>query len=125
MTSGDAERRREAQEAGRQAEDWVSHLLGSDGWNLLAQNWSGSGAELDLVVERAGVLRFVEVKARQRGDDGAEAVTRSKQQRLIRAARCWLDERGEPAKECGFLVAVVTLGARPWQVEWLDDAFDA
>lgn len=103
----------------------MADRLQADGWEILARNWHGGGAELDLVAARDGVLRFVEVKARDPRDDGAlEALTRDKQRRLSRAAEAWLDAFGEPAREAAFLVAVVTLGPGPWTVEWLDDAFD-
>ncbi len=94
------------------------------GWTVRCCNWSTAGGELDLVVERAGCLRFVEVKGRQPGDpSGIDAVTPGKQRRLIHAAEAWLAEHDTDADEIAFLLALVTF-ADPWRVELIDDPFD-
>lgn len=103
----------------------MAEHLEAEGWRVCARNWRGGGAELDLVIERAGCVRFVEVKARPPGDDSAlDAITADKRRRLVRGAEAWLAEHGAPAVEAAFLVAVVTTGGR-WTIEWWDDAFDA
>lgn len=74
------------------------------------------------MVQRAGLLRFVEVKLRDLSDPLAdEAVDASKRTRLRRTARLWLEERGEPEREVCFLVALVDPSG---PIEWLDNAFD-
>lgn len=118
-------RRRAALERGWAAERFVAERLEQEGWRVLARNWRASGGELDLVIERDGVLRFVEVKARDPEDDsGAEAVGLTKRRKLARAAEQWLAANGPPEREAAFLVAVVTFEAAGWSVEWIDDAFD-
>lgn len=118
--------RRRALLLGADAERLVARLLSADGWEILDQNWLAEGGELDLVALRAGVLRIVEVKARHADDPLAdEAVTPVKQQRLRRAAEAWLHTH--PAvvwREVAFLVAWVDTTTDPWDVRWLDDAFD-
>lgn len=99
----------------------MADLLVQDGWSVLARNWRAVGGELDLVVERDGALRFVEVKARAVGDDGLMALTPSKRAKLRRAAEAWLVAHGPPRVEVCFLVAVVTVRADGRAVEWLDD----
>lgn len=118
--------RQRAQARGRTAEGWVAWRLEAQGWTVLATNYEGSGAELDVIVVRDGVVRFVEVKARQPGDDtGWESVGRQKQRRLVRAAETWLASHPGPVREAAFLLALVTTGPDPWSVEWMDDPFDA
>ncbi len=98
--------------------------LEDDGWVVLARNWRGGGAELDVVVSREGMLRFVEVKARDMRDPtGADAVGHHKRARLRRGALAWLQQHGEPERECAFMVAVVTPIGTEFTVEWFDDAF--
>jgi putative endonuclease len=110
---------------GRDAEELVARRLASDGWTVLARNWRGAGGELDIVVVRDGHLRFVEVKARDPADDTAlEAIGRTKQRKLARAAEQWLASRGPPERDAAFLVAVVTLGSGDWTVTMIDNAFD-
>ncbi len=117
--------RRAALQRGALAESYVARCLEAQGWAVLDRNWRGHGGELDVVVARDGVVRFVEVKARAPDDPtGAEAITPSKRSKLIRAAEAWLlGQPVAPAEAC-FLVAVVDCGPEPWVVEWIDDAFD-
>ena len=92
------------------------------GWRLLARQWRGGGGEIDLVVERAGFVRFVEVKLRAPDDPlSDEAVSPSKQARLRQAARAWFLLHREPAREACFTVAIL---AADGAVRWIDDAFD-
>ena len=88
---------------------------------MLSRNWRGAGGELDLVVSKAGRLRFVEVKTRSPNDPvGVESVGESKRAHLIRAARSWMIEHGDAFDEMAFTVAFVEDGS----IVWYDDAFD-
>ncbi len=115
-------RRLEALAFGAAAEAKVASALEDDGWRVLARNWRGAGGEIDLVVEREGRLRFVEVKARMAPDDvaGLEAIGDHKQRRLRAAAQAFLADYEDLFDEACFLVAWVEGGT----IEWIDDAFD-
>jgi putative endonuclease len=115
-------RRLEALALGASAEAAVADALAADGWTVLARNWRGAGGEIDIVVERDGRLRFVEVKARTGPDDlaGLEAIGEHKQRRLRAAAEAFLSSYRSPFDEACFLVAWVEGGT----IEWIDDAFD-
>ena len=112
-------------EAGARAEDRVADWFSSRGWRVLDRRWSGGGGELDLVVERAGQLRFVEVKLRAWDDPaGWEVFTPSKMARVRRAAEAWLAGRAQPIVDCALSAALVTHGGAhdDWQIDVLDDA---
>ncbi len=97
--------------------------LSNEGWVVEARNWRGAGGEIDLIVSRDGAVRFVEVK--QRADDalvGLEAVTRSKQRTLRRAAEAWLARLEDAPHESAFMVVLVGEGEDP-SMELVDDAF--
>lgn len=95
-----------------------------DAWVVLARNYRAAGGEIDLVVERDGVLRFVEVKSRSPDDpSGIESIGHGKRRRLTAAAEAWLSSRGTPEREVAFLVAVVCFEPSGWTIEWWDDAF--
>lgn len=118
----DAAARREALALGARMEALVEVSLATSGWQIRARNWSGGGGELDVVAERGGELRFVEVKARDLDDPLAdEAVSASKRTRLRRAARLWM-EQNDWDGPAAFLVAMVDTGDQT--VRWVDDAFD-
>ncbi|HEX3687109.1 MAG TPA: YraN family protein [Gaiellaceae bacterium] len=83
------------------------------GWKILGENvWAG-GNELDLIVRRGRVLRFVEVKEKKsaRFGDPLEMITAEKQRRLRRAAEAWLGARPELGRlAIGFDVIAVRDG---------------
>jgi putative endonuclease len=85
---------------------------------LGANVWAG-GNELDLIVRRGRVLRFVEVKEK-RDLDPLEAVTAEKQRRVRRAAAVWLAARPELA---GLDLGFDVVGVRAGKLERLPDAF--
>ncbi len=83
------------------------------GWQILGTNAWAAGYELDLVVRRGSVLRFVEVKEKRgsRFGDPLEMVTAEKQRRLRQAAETWLASRPEHGRlRVGFDVFAVRDG---------------
>ncbi|MGA9320784.1 MAG: YraN family protein, partial [Xanthobacteraceae bacterium] len=79
--------------------------------------------EIDLGARRRGTLVFVEVKARERADDAAEAVTGRNQRRIIAAAELWLARNPADAqRDIRFDAVLVTPGKIP---EHIANAFDA
>ena len=92
------------------------------GWRILGANVRAGGNELDLIVRRGRVLRFVEVKERSGpGFGGASAaVGAEKQRRVRRAAEAWLAAHPEcSGLELGFDVVAVEAG----RLERLGDVF--
>lgn len=82
------------------------------GYQLLARNWRCREGELDLVLAQRGTVVFCEVKARSSAAFGlpAEAVTRTKQQRIRLLATRWLETSGTRPKALRFDVACVLAG---------------
>ena len=79
--------------------------------------------EIDIIACRRALLIFVEVKARARTDDAAEAVTGRGKQRIVAAAELWLARNPADAQqEIRFDVVLVTPGKIPQHVP---NAFDA
>jgi len=88
---GRSDSRRALGDAG---EDLVARWYADAGYRVLDRNWRCREGELDVVVARAQVLVFCEVKTRRTTAFGvpAEAVTATKQRRLRTLAMRWLDE---------------------------------
>jgi putative endonuclease len=75
------------------------------------------------VARRRGTLVFVEVKARERLDDAAEAVIVRQQRRIIAAAEAWLAVHPEDAnRDIRFDVVLVAPKSLPRHIM---AAFDA
>lgn len=83
-------RRRAAFRLGLSAEGRAAALLLAKGYRIVARRWKSPVGEVDLVARRGRLLVFVEVKARSRLDDAAEAVTERQRRRIAAAAQAWL-----------------------------------
>ena len=75
---------------GLSAESRAAAFLIAKGYRIVARRWHSPVGEIDIVARRRKTLVFVEVKARERLDDAAEAVIGRQQRRIIAAAEAWL-----------------------------------
>jgi putative endonuclease len=75
---------------GLSAESRAAAFLIAKGYRIVARRWRSPVGEIDIVARRRNALVFVEVKARERLDDAAEAVNGRQQRRIIAAAEAWL-----------------------------------
>jgi putative endonuclease len=109
---------------GRLGEDAALRAYLERGFRLVARNWRCALGELDLVLERADLLVFCEVKTR-RGSafgGGFEAVTRTKRRTLRRLAEAYLQSTQARPGRVRFDVASVAVGAGRASVELFEDA---
>lgn len=113
------------QQQGAVSERQARHLLQTAGLRFVAANVRYRAGEIDLIMRDKQVWVFVEVRYRRNDRFGgaAASITRSKQQKLLRAAALWLHSRGQSfdTADCRFDVVAIT----GEQVEWLPDAFTA
>src|SRR5471032_1661586 len=82
---------------GLSAESRAAAYLIAKGHRIVARRWRSPVGEIDIVARRRNTLVFVEVKARERLDDAAEAVIGRQQRRIIAAAEAWLASHPEDA----------------------------
>jgi putative endonuclease len=100
--------------AGLSAESRAAAFLIAKGYRILARRFRTPVGELDIVARRRKVLVFVEVKARNRLDDAAEAVTDRSKLRVVAAAEAWLAQHPEDVtSEMRFDAVLVAPGKMP------------
>jgi putative endonuclease len=108
---------------GLSAESRAAMFLIAKGYRILARRFKTPIGEIDIVARRRRALVFVEVKARARPDDAAEAVTGRGKQRIVAAAEMWLGRNPADAQcEIRFDVILVSPGKIP---QHIPNAFDA
>ena len=83
---------------GLSAESRAAALLIAKGYRILARRYRSAVGEIDIVARRRGVLVFVEVKAREKLADAAEAIGKRQQSRIIAAAEFWLAGRPQDTR---------------------------
>jgi putative endonuclease len=112
---------------GRQAESAAEQYLHGQGYRIRDRNVRSHYGELDLVVERGGVVVFVEVKARRTNAFGGApyAVDNRKQARMIKLAAHYLSQHNLKNQSCRFDV-LLCAGAltEPSAIEHIENAFD-
>lgn len=106
---------------GRWGEDRAATEYRRLGYTVLDRNWRSPTGELDLVVERDGIVVFSEVKTRRsdRYGPAAAAVGPKKQRTIHRLATEWLVEHRPARRGIRFDVVAIT-GVR---VEVIESAF--
>jgi putative endonuclease len=115
--------RRVAFQLGLSAESRAAAYLIAKGYRIVARRWRTPVGEIDIVARRRKTLVFVEVKARERLDDAAEAVIARQQRRIIAAAESWLAIHPEDGdRDIRFDVVLVAPKSLPRHIE---AAFDA
>ena len=97
------------QEIGREGERLAAQWYIEHGYRMVECNWRVREGEIDLIVERDGVVAFCEVKTRTsaRFGRGAEAVDWRKQRQVRALARQWLAGSTSSYREVRFDVADV------------------
>ena len=105
----------------RVAERWLRER----GWQVVARRFRNGHRDIDLIVERDGLVVFVEVKARRgaRNGDPVEAVNWKKQRELGRSARVWIDRHGVPGSAYRFDVIGVLFEGGRVGIRHIEDAF--
>jgi putative endonuclease len=98
---------------GLSAESRAAALLLAKGYRIVARRWRSPVGEIDLVVRRGRLLVFVEVKARGRFDDAAEAVTERQRRRIVAAAEAWLASHADDLA-CDIRLDAVLVA--PWRL---------
>jgi putative endonuclease len=113
--------RRASEARGRDAEARAEAALAADGFTVLARRVRTGAGEIDLVVQRDGLLVFVEVKARATLSDAAFALGARQQARLLAAGEAWMAANpGHGAAGVRFDVLLVDAAGR---VRRIADAF--
>ena len=79
-------------ELGRFGEERAARYLRLRGYRIVETNYTCRAGEIDLIACRGRYIVFVEVKLRKNAvfAEAREFVTRSKQKRIILAAKYWL-----------------------------------
>ena len=104
----------------------AENLLNQNGLITLRQNFRTRLGEIDLIMQDATTLVFVEVKTRRSEKKGSplEAVSTLKQQQIGKMARIFLQECHPRFHTIRFDVVGVLL-TRPLRIQWIKRAFAA
>lgn len=112
---------------GKTGEDTAEQYIKGKGYRILERNFRLKMGEIDLIALDGNTVVFVEVKTR-RGDGygaPAEAVTRRKQDQIVRTAMAYLAKKKLRDVACRFDVIGISMHGGSPEIEHIRSAFDA
>ena len=116
------DRKARGDDAERRAERWLTR----QGLRLIERNHHCRAGEIDLIMDDQDSVVFVEVRARAARAlvDAASSVTRTKQRRIVQAARHFLAGRRDLwQRACRFDVMAMDGDQSDPDIRWIRDAF--
>lgn len=107
-------------------EDAACGYLEGMGYKILARNFTIRGGELDIIAEYDNFIVFVEVKTRKSGSMvcGAEAVTKSKQELIIKTAEAYIYKTGNELQPRFDVISVEVDKEKIIDIIHIEAAFD-
>ena len=101
------------------------NFLKAHGYKILRRNYKTKFSEIDIVAIDAGVVCFVEVKARHSDIFGqpAEAISRRKQRQISKSAICYLKENNALKRPARFDILTLLYTQGLPEIDLIKDAF--
>lgn len=112
---------------GKDAEDYVCSYLKKHGAEIVKQNYFCRFGEIDIIAKTIEYIIFVEVKMRGLNPlvSGEEAVSYTKQKKIIKAAEFFLVRFEEKLQPRFDVASVCKNESGKFSVEYYKNAFDA
>ncbi len=118
--------------AGLEAEKLAATFLASHGLKLVMQNYHCRFGEIDLIMQEAKTLVFIEVKLRSSDQFGgaAASITPQKQQKLILTAQHYLQRHRQNMDEPACRFDAILMNRKDLKptdlqhIEWIRNAFE-
>jgi putative endonuclease len=112
--------------SGSQGEAAAARYLEKQGYEIIKQNYSIHGAEVDLIAKKGETLCFIEVKTRKSDDFGLpeEFVFYKKRKKIIRAARVFCGQRKYADMYIRFDIVSVVYEGSEVKINHIENAFE-
>ena len=110
---------------GNKAEKLAAKFLNRQGLKTLQKNYTCRFGEIDIIMQHAEYLVFVEVRYRQSQDYGGAlaSVNTHKQLKLRKTAEHYLQRLSNSDVACRFDVLCITGNLKQPEFEWIENAF--
>ena len=111
---------------GKKGEELAANLLKDSGYKILYRNYKTKLGEIDIVAKDKEIICFIEVKTRSsdRFGYGSEAVFRTKQRQITKAALSFLKEKRLLDKRARFDVVSLDCSSAEPKLDLIKDAFE-
>lgn len=111
--------------SGKAGERYTAKYLAKNGYKVIAKNYHSRFGEIDIIAENAEYIVFVEVKTREAGSQVSpvEAVTPSKQRKIISTARLYLSQYPTSKQPRFDVSAITTKNGKISDITYISNAF--
>lgn len=114
-------------QTGDRGEELTVEYLRHNGYIIKERNFYAKCGEIDIIAQKDEVIAFVEVKTRRKDpfERPCDAVTKSKQQKIIKTAACYIAST-KTALQPRFDVAEVIIDPKllkPFSIHYIEHAF--
>lgn len=117
------------QVVGTAAENLACRYLQQAGLVLVTKNFRAKCGEIDLIMEQAELLIFIEVRLRNNSKygSGLDSINWQKQQKIVNTAQLYLQKFPKQAQRpCRFdVVSIKQVSSENPSIEWIKSAFTA
>jgi putative endonuclease len=106
-------------------ENVAANYLKNKGYRIIERNYRKQRAEIDIIAKKDEMIVFVEVKTRKNSNFGYgfEAVTRHKQEQIIKAAKLFCQEKEIIDTPCRFDVISIEKDGKHYKIDHFENAF--
>ena len=110
---------------GKVGENAACRYLKKKGYDILERNYRKRYGEIDIIAQKDDLCVFVEVKTRADTAYGmaSEAVTKTKQNKMVRTAKCYIMEHDLDAVFSFDVIEVYHKGLKVLSVNHIENAF--
>lgn len=109
---------------GNAGETFVALTLQSKGYKILDCNYRRRFGEVDIIAQIADTIIFVEVKCRvKKYFNLSEVVNRTKQRKIVLAAKSYIVQKKVSDKVLRFDVALVEKNGTKYNLNYIENAF--
>ena len=111
---------------GTYGEQIICNLLTEKGYTIIKRNFTIKGGEIDIIATVNDIVAFIEVKTRQINSlvTGLEAVTKSKQKLIIKAASYYIVKNPSNFQPRFDVAEVQVDEVKVVKIDYIENAFD-
>ena len=114
------------QQLGIKGECDVQEFLKKQKFKIIEKNYKSKWGEVDIIAQKGDLLIFVEVKTRKNVYFPiSKVVNYSKQQKIIKTAKVFIQNKNIYNKICRFDVATVVSKENNIEIDYIENAFQA
>ena len=113
-------------EKGNLGEKIACAYLEKNGYHIKERNYIRAFGEIDIIAQKGGFIIFAEVKLRKKNSrvNGFEAVSLSKQRKIIQTSALYLQEISSDLQPRYDVISITSHRDGEFSVEHIENAFD-